>query len=289
VYAGADPTDQEHNSSFNVVYRICEPVKNKGYTVYMDRWFSSPTLFDHVWSMKTKVVGAVMATEKVCRTDICKEAEKYEKKTMQIDHLLAIKWRDVCDVNILSTAHDDSMVDALASRGAHEKTKPLSTLSYNKYKIGVDKSDQLLSYYLFQRKSVKWWEKLFFHLFDLAVVNVHILHRIRTKQKFRLCKFLEKVADGLVSDVRAEITKQSWESSAGRLVGRDHFAFRIPATGSKQSGKTQYRCKVCADRDKHHIGKAIKKFTTVYCHKCNVGLCLGECFEIYHTAVNYWD
>jgi hypothetical protein len=162
-------------------------------------------------------------------------------------------------------------------------------MSYKKHKIGVDKSDQLLSYYSFQRKSVKWWKKLFFHLFDLALVTAHILHQIRTKQKFRPYKFLEMVTEGLVSDVGVEITKQSRKSYAGRLVGRDHFAFRIPATGSKQWGKTQRTCKVCADKGKHHAGKAIKKFTTVYCRKCNVGLCLGECFEIYHTTVNYWD
>jgi hypothetical protein len=172
--------------------------------------------------------------------------------------------------------HDDSMVEASATKGAHEKTKPLSVMSYNKYKICVDKSDQLLSYYWFQRKSVKWWKKLFFHLFDLVLVNAHILHRMRTKQKFGLYNFLEKVAEGLVSDVGVEITKQSQESSAGRPVSRDHFAFRIPARGSKQSEKTKRTCKVCADRGKHHTGKAIKKFTTVYCSKCNVGLCLGK-------------
>jgi hypothetical protein len=27
----------------------------------------------------------------------------------------------------------------------------------------------------------------------------------------------------------------------------------------------------------------------VYCSKCNVGLCLGKWFEIYHTTMNYWD
>jgi hypothetical protein len=66
MHAGAHPTDQEHNSSFNVVDRICEPIKNKGYTIYMDRWFSSPKLFDHLWSLKRNA-----------KTDVCKEAEKW--------------------------------------------------------------------------------------------------------------------------------------------------------------------------------------------------------------------
>jgi hypothetical protein len=33
------------------------------------------------------------------------------------------------------------MVETPALRGAHQKTKPSAVLDYNKYKIGVDKSD----------------------------------------------------------------------------------------------------------------------------------------------------
>jgi hypothetical protein len=116
VYAGAHPTDQEHKSSFNVVDRICEPIKNKRYTAYMDRWFSSPTLFDHLWSLKTKAVGTVMSNQKEVQkqTSVKKLKKKKVKNSLRRDHLLAIKWQDVCDVYILSTADDDSMVDAPA-------------------------------------------------------------------------------------------------------------------------------------------------------------------------------
>jgi hypothetical protein len=147
----------------------------------------------------------------------------------------------------------------------------------------------MLSYYSFQRKSVKWWKKLFFHLFDLALVNAHILHRKKCTKKFRLHKLIEKVAEGLVSDVGREVMEQLLISSASRLVGGDHFAHSVPATSSKLKGCSQCTCKVCAYRGKHHTGKSTKKYTTVYCRKCDVGLCLGDCFEIYHTEVNYWD
>jgi hypothetical protein len=33
---------------------------------------------------------------------------------------------------------------------------------YNLFMIGVDKLDQLMSYYSFLHKSVKWWRKVFF-------------------------------------------------------------------------------------------------------------------------------
>ena len=43
------------------------------------------------------------------------------------------------------------------------------------YKTGVDKFDQMLCY-SFERKTLQWLKKLFFHLFDLVLVNAHILH-----------------------------------------------------------------------------------------------------------------
>jgi hypothetical protein len=30
----------------------------------MDRWFSSPKIFDHLWACKTKAVGTVMSNRK---------------------------------------------------------------------------------------------------------------------------------------------------------------------------------------------------------------------------------
>jgi hypothetical protein len=163
----------------------------------------------------------------------------------------------------------------------------LAVVDYNKYKIGVDKSDQLLAYYSFQRKSVKWWKKLFFHLYDLDLLNAHILHRMKCKENFWLNKFMEKVAEGLVSDAEIEIKEQSQKRSARRLMGRDHYAYRIPAKGSKQAGMSQRTCKVCAEKAKHHTGKSTKKFTILYCTKCDVGLSMGECFDVFHSRVNY--
>ena len=61
--------------------------------------------------------------------------------------------------------------------------KPSAVLDYNKHKIDVDRLDQMLSYYSFKRKAIKWWKKLFFSLFDLVVVNSHIQHNKTSKKK----------------------------------------------------------------------------------------------------------
>ena len=64
VYTGAHPTNSEHNTAFSVVDRLCDKTKGKGHCVYMDRWFSSPKIFDHLWGCKTKAVGTVMSNRK---------------------------------------------------------------------------------------------------------------------------------------------------------------------------------------------------------------------------------
>jgi hypothetical protein len=109
---------------------------------------------------------------------------------------------------------------------------------------GVDRSDQMLSYYTFARKTVKWWKKLFFHLFTLAAVNAHILRNKSSKEKMLLQIFYKKVAKGLLASADMEIQALGQTSSpAGRLVGTDHFLYRIPATHARPEGKTQRSCR----------------------------------------------
>ena len=291
VYTGAHPTKSEHNTAFSVVDRLCDKIKGKGHCVYMDRWFSSPKIFDHLWSCKTKAVGTVMSNRKeMPKQAFSTKLKKGEKISRQRNHLLAVKWKDIRDVFFLTTAHEDVLVEAPLSRGAHRKIKPAAVLAYNKYKTGVDRSDQMLSYYSFERKTIKWWKKLFFHLFDLAVVNAHILYNKASNKQMSLEIFYEKVAEGLLASACTEIQVQGQSSSpAGRLVGRDHFLYRIPATHTKLEGKSQRSCRVCAERSKRQTGKSVKKCTTMYCRKCDVGLCIGQCFEVFHTKLNYWE
>ena len=49
---------------------------------------------------------------------------------------------------------------------------------YNTYMGGVDKADQLLSYYGFNHRAIKWWKRTLFHLLDLAIVNSYILYKL---------------------------------------------------------------------------------------------------------------
>ena len=58
------------------------------------------------------------------------------------------------------------------------KTKPLVIHKYNQSMGGVDKTDQHAVYYSFGRCSVKWWRKLMFWLFEVAIVNSYIMYKM---------------------------------------------------------------------------------------------------------------
>jgi hypothetical protein len=60
---------------------------------------------------------------------------------------LAVLWKDISDVFLLTTAHEDVLVQAPSSKEAHHKIKPAAVLDY---KYSVDRSDQMLSHYSFE-------------------------------------------------------------------------------------------------------------------------------------------
>ena len=107
------------------------------------------------------------------RTEILK---KGEMRSVDLKNgLLALQWRDKRVVNMISTIHNSDIVTkkqrTRQARDGQEDRKPKMIDEYNKYMGGVDKSDQFLSYYGFNHRTVKWWKRAAFHLLDLAVVN----------------------------------------------------------------------------------------------------------------------
>jgi hypothetical protein len=102
--------------------------------------------------------------------------------------------------------------------------------------------------------------------------------------------FYEKVAKGLVGDAVRKVQAQGHTNRpANRLVGREQFIHRILVTHATLEGKSQRSSRLCAEKSKFQTGKTVKKCTTTYCRKCDVGLCIGQCFEVYHSKLNYWE
>ena len=61
--------------------------------------------------------------------------------------------------------------------GVETIQKPTMISQINEFMGGVDKSDQLITYYGFYHHSKKWWKLVFFfHLVDVSLVNAYLTY-----------------------------------------------------------------------------------------------------------------
>lgn len=70
----------------------------------------------------------------------------------------------------LSTEHDNTM-PINHNRHDQPREKPLLIVKYNSYMKGVDSVDQMRSYYPCKRNTLRWYKKVFIHIFQVIVVN----------------------------------------------------------------------------------------------------------------------
>ena len=94
-------------------------------------------------------------------------------------------------------------------RHGQVKEKPVVVADYNKYMLGVDKLDQLMAYYSFLHKSVKWWRKVFW-LLEVAVVNFYIIYKelaqTRGERPMTHLAFWCKLIESLSEPIRSSIS-----------------------------------------------------------------------------------
>ena len=76
----------------------------------------------------------------------------------------------------MSTLHGNEMISITTKVSTEPINKPKLIADYNTNMSGVDLCDQLLVYYALNRKTTKWWKRLFFRLLDLSDINAMIFH-----------------------------------------------------------------------------------------------------------------
>ena len=103
----------------------------------------------------------------------------------------------------------------------------------------VDRLDQLMSYYSFLRRSVKWWRKVLFWLLEVAVVNEYILYmsgsHVRKPGQEAISPNVDRSDETAVSVVEEELLGGTSHSSTVLLV-RGH---QLCAPGTALRHSTQ--------------------------------------------------
>ncbi|KAE9521653.1 hypothetical protein AGLY_017949 [Aphis glycines] len=178
----------------------------------------------------------------------------YPGKNLSIDESM-ILWRaepNGLNLNIMIyTGQKLSQLEQPHSK-SHTENVVINLMEGKLFK-GVDRQNQLMSYYPCERKTLRWYKKVGIHILQQLLLNSYLLY----------CQNEQK---------QNEIT-----TKLPTAVPFVHTLQLLPK--SEKTTKVQRkRCSYCKE-----IGK--RKDTSYYCSLCpqNPPLCLGSCFENYHA------
>ena len=165
------------------------------------------------------------------------------------------------------------------------KLKPIMIVDYNKHMLGVDKIDQMMSYYSFLHKSVKWWRKVFFWILEVATVNAYIIYKElalkRGERPMSHMAFRRKLILSLSEPIRSSVTPRARPGPrAAENVER-----LCPVPHYLNKGIKRRDCAVCSNREEGGT-RHLTLFTCATCTE-KPALCPSGCFEAYHTQQRY--
>jgi len=181
IYTGQklSQLEQPHSNSHteNVVINLMEGKLFKGHSLYMDNYYNSVNLAQTLISKNTYCTSTLRSNRKKNPSDIVKKKFKKGENIPKYSYngICVFKWKDKRDVLGISTEWTADMVDTQNKRG-DKKKKPLPIIKYNDYMSGVDRQDQLLSYYPCERKTLRWYKKVGIHILQQLLLNSYLLY-----------------------------------------------------------------------------------------------------------------
>ena len=274
---------------YGMVMHLMEDLQEEGRMLYVDNFYTSPILFEHLYERGTFASGTIRVNRKHFPAKDLDQVVMCTGEMAFLHHgcFTAGKWRDKRDVYFLSTIHRDereTITRRAKGGGTETVAKPRIVTDYNEYMSGVDISDQLMVYYACGRRTLKWYKRVFWRLIEHILINSYILFKQVTKPNLRQWtqkKFRIELAYKLTATLIANRIGQGRSPASltlERLKGK-HFAYYHETRG---------RYVVCAyKRQRTNSNKRKDTKTKNYCPKCDVHVCHGICFEKYHTLVKY--
>ncbi|XP_059162842.1 piggyBac transposable element-derived protein 4-like [Physella acuta] len=284
-YAGKSDTALPNGLGYHVIWSLGQRFLHKYHHFYYDNFFSSIKLSVDLMTNDTYSCGTIRQNRKHWPKELTGKLKVNHCEWRQIDNLVACWWRDKRAISMLST--NASPVWNTASRrtkdGAADKQIPQAVLVYNANMGGVDRHDQLRSYYPIGRKSHKWWRCCLWFLLEVAVLNSYILFcnipRPPTVKPLTHLQYHMSVARSLMKgSSRKRIQRESTTTVGLAVSGAsvEHHRIRLP--GRK---KVCYQC-----RQKDVRTEGSRRPETVFgCVLCNTHLCDELCFAQFHVQL----
>lgn len=280
IYVGkSEETDDKFVgvSGKTALKMLCD-LSGEGRTVYLDNWYSSPTLFQTLYATKNNAIGTVKLNRKhMPKLDkkYLKTIKKNQVKTFCSKTLMVMLWRDKKLVNMLSTSANADLININKKnrKTGEDVYKPRCVTEYNENMGGVDKSDQLISSYDSTRKSRRWYQKLANNLMEMTIFNCHVVYNMLHEKPIKILDFKTQLAREIFAKYNKKNTgEEESDEDPREVLSEDdeapHFLERI------EDGK-RYRCAECKLRNE-------RTDTSWWCSKCKKRPFCKNCYKNYH-------
>ncbi|UYV83427.1 hypothetical protein LAZ67_23000974, partial [Cordylochernes scorpioides] len=290
IYAGKrdEKESSDKGQAYDVVFRLLERSKllDKGYHLICDNFYTSVEMANDLYKRHTHLTGTLRRNRKylpegikVKRIGVGERIYRYKEPVM------LLSWREkksqTSPVLLLSTYAGASTQLEKTSSGK-EKNLPEIVKHYNSGKGGVDLCDQMMNMYQDERKSLKWWRKVFISMIHRTLLNAYIIYRQNTDKPLDRYDF-QKV---LITELTKDYAKRKEIKYIKRPMSSTHSLERLPE-------KKERQCVVCTPK----LGR--KKRTRYQCISCDKGvrisnfemaifeeqrICIKFCFKLKKTA-----
>lgn len=295
VYQGKSDTDSSSGKIDSIVKRLMEPYLDHGHHLYMDNLYNSVSLSEEMLKRKTNTTGTLRANRKRNPNEVIKKklTKKDEFIWRRSGDIYVGKWKDKREVLFITTAHHPELIE-VQNRFGKVKLKPRAIADYNGNMSGIDRVDQMIHYYSTPRKTIRWYKKVIFHIFDLCVWNSFFIykkfHPRETFLQYRdaiienLLQVPANITDGKNLVIknrggRPKVLSSTNEPGPSNENHFHHFPEKIPAPEDYKRKTYFLRCKQCSKNN-------IRKETSYRCKECQdkPALC-PTCFEDFHLSI----
>lgn len=168
IYQGRKEESSSIQKEFGLGGRVILEMTEglKGHIVYFDNYFSSISLLEKLKMNNVFACGTINPQRKffpkLCNEKKLNRGDFDFRRTDQ--GIIIYKWKDKKPVHIISNFHGTEVISVKRTQKDGTKLEipcPLAISDYNKHMGGIDKADMLRSIYGLNRKSRKFWHRIF--------------------------------------------------------------------------------------------------------------------------------
>ncbi|XP_050051077.1 piggyBac transposable element-derived protein 4-like [Dermacentor andersoni] len=272
----------------HVVLTLADGAVPAGSQLFFDNFFSSTKLLQELREKDILACGTFRVNKRDLPSEV-KVDNKLERGSYiwrKKADVVAYQWRDSKNVHIMSNYHDPESVVQVQRTLQNGKRKevdcPCVVKEYNAWMGGVDKFDQKRNAYPADRRSKRWWSRIFYFILAAAVVNAFI--QISSMSPVTYLQFRLMLGRLLIAQNtfrKSKTTLKAHYNKKGKKNGRamsgvpDELRFAGNGHHPVLTGK-RLRCRWCSTKQK-------EVRTKYFCKMCNVPLCV-TCFGPFHCC-----